>query len=442
MTANPESGRNRLILCFDGTWNTPEDHTNVFRLYAAIPDRSSGCPDQLKFYDEGVGTSLGTKISGGAFGLGLDENMLKGYCWLIQHYQPGLGRPKLVELPATVISEPPGPPVVEPGPQSFEDGDQIFAFGFSRGAFTARSLSGMINRCGILRLDGFATPAAVTTDHPLIRQAWNLYRKTLDGAQADGRKIPTRNLAECEAFRQQHAWVPKVRFVGVWDTVGALGVPAFNGTNLPFSPARFRFHDTSLGRVIDNGYHACAIDENRPDFAVTLWSAKSHPGQQVEQRWFPGAHANVGGGYEDDTLPDPPMKWLAERAIACGMEFRKDFLGTDPNRCAMALPRDFELMGNEYLAPVRDSYKEFAYGLYAPLSDLKALLGGGHFDGRLYRPMLIYGINEVIDDSATLKLSRDSDYHPPNLAHAGRDDLNAAEIRRLDNPAATYGEGE
>lgn len=427
MTEPLKPGQNRLILCFDGTWNTPEDHTNVFRLYAAIPDQSTGCSQQLKFYDEGVGTTFDTRITGGALGLGLGENVLKGYCWLIQHYRPSAGadgQPLVIEEQAD-----PG----EPAAQLFHDGDHIFSFGFSRGAFTARSLAGLVNRCGVLKRALFAAGEEITPKHPQVQAAWKLYRQDL-GKEAADHGCPTRNLAVCEDFRRDHSWTPKVHFVGVWDTVGALGVPDFNGTNLPFSPMRFGFHDASLSRVIENGYHACAIDENRPDFAVTLWDAVCHPGQQVEQRWFPGAHANVGGGYEDDTLPDPPMKWLCERAIGCGLEFRKDFLASGEGSCAAALPREFELVGNEYLGPVRDSYKEFAGGVYAPLRDFRALLGSGHFNGRLYRPMLVYGCNETIDGSATQKVARDPSYRPPNLTHAGRDDLNDAGNRRLDNP--------
>src|SRR5262249_2714633 len=137
----------------------------------------------------------------------------------------------------------------------------------------------------------------------------------------------------------------------------------------------------------------------------------------------PGAHANVGGGYEDDQLPDPPLKWLADRAIQCGLEFRREFVDAG---CTMVLPRDFELTGNEYLGAVRDSYKEMAYGIYAGISVIKALFKN-KTNGRWYRPMLVYGVNEMIDETATLKVARDSDYRPPNLAHVGRDDLNGAD---------------
>src|SRR5204862_7111833 len=129
-----------------------------------------------------------------------------------------------------------------------------------------------------------------------------------------------------------------------------------------------------LGRVIDYAYHAVAIDECREDYKVTLWSSKKPDTKVVEQRWFSGAHANVGGGYEDDLLPDPPLKWIAEcaRQQDVGLEFSDAFkirLGQVPT-CSTALPQDFELRGDEYLSPVRDSYKEFMGGLYRGLRAL------------------------------------------------------------------------
>ncbi|MGH7962276.1 MAG: phospholipase effector Tle1 domain-containing protein [Candidatus Binatia bacterium] len=111
----------RLILCFDGTWNTPEDQTNVSRIYAAIADQHAGCGSQLKFYDPGVGTSTGSRLRGGVLGRGLDNNLLEGYCWLINEYQPSAAVP---------------PPEPEADGEVFEAGPDIFIFGFSRGAYT------------------------------------------------------------------------------------------------------------------------------------------------------------------------------------------------------------------------------------------------------------------------------------------------------------------
>ncbi len=131
-------------LCFDGTWNTPEDQTNVSRMYAAIADVHANCADQRKFYDPGVGTVVGTKLTGGALGWGLDDNILLGYAWLINEFPTPQGGP------ATFV---------EADGQRFHAGPDIFILGFSRGAYTARSLAGLINRCGLPRRELFREQA-------------------------------------------------------------------------------------------------------------------------------------------------------------------------------------------------------------------------------------------------------------------------------------------
>lgn len=402
MAQSDASPAKRLILCFDGTWNTPEDQTNVSRIYAAISDQHSGCPDQLKFYDPGVGTSNGSKLTGGALGWGLDANVLQGYCWLINEYVAA------------------GQAAPESDGESFADGPEIFIFGFSRGAFTARSLAGLLNRCGLVKREKIDRRRVSPTsnvydtraipDSPVVKAAWTLYQKAFDG-EGESRLRP-----ECVEFRKANCIPVKVKFLGVWDTVGALGVPALSNTL--FARVKYGFHDTSLGRIIENAYHAVAIDEQREDYQVTLWSAQHpHGTKEVEQRWFPGAHANVGGGYRDDLLPDPPLKWIAQMAVKHGLEF------TDQQQMAAgklvsccALPQDFQLRGDEYLSPVRDSYGEFLNGAYKVVRSITT-------QGRYYRPMLVQGVNETIDESAHMKWAADPRYRPVNFAFAGRSDF-------------------
>jgi hypothetical protein len=200
----------------------------------------------------------------------------------------------------------------------------------------------------------------------------------------------------------------KVKFVGVWDTVGALGVPMFSKSIL--ARTRYGFHDTALGRVIENAYQAIAIDEGRQDYDVTLWDKKRET-QHVEQRWFPGAHANVGGGYQNDRLPAPPLKWICDRGIESGLEINDAFkvkLGQVP-ACMAALPEEFKLRGDEHLSPVRDSYAEFMYGAYRVLRGLV-------LRGRYQRRMLVDGVAETIDETARMKWEADATYRPENLA--------------------------
>ena len=394
--------RGRLVVCFDGTWNTAEDQTNVSRLYAAIGDRDAGCRGQLKFYDEGVGTVVGERVRGGTLGRGLDRNILEGYCWLVNNYH---------QKGETWKEE------SRYGEDPVEGPDDLFLFGFSRGAFTARSLGGMVNRCGILKKDLFRERGGrrlVKPDDPIVQQAWALYRTEIEAppyANATSRDAP-----ECVDFRRKYSTPDDglaIKFLGVWDTVGALGIPR-SVDKLGLNRGKYEFHDTGLGKVVENAFQAVAIDENREEYDVTLWTSK-HPHQTVEQRWFPGAHSNVGGGYEDDTLPDRPLTWIAEEAAKRGLLFVQTGVPADIEspRCSAALPEEFKLRGDEHLSPVRDSWGDMGYGLYKAVKLFR----------RYFRPIQLKGVNETIDESARMKWSTDPLYRPYNLAHAGRADL-------------------
>ena len=383
----------RLIVCFDGTWNTPEDNTNVLRIFQAIADQQSGALDQLKFYDPGVGTDRRSMLSGGLFGLGLDANILQGYVWLCRNFAP----------PASGAGAVAGP--------------EIYIFGFSRGAFTARSLAGLIGRCGLVKRDQFArdelaSEAAMQASAP-VQEAWRLYRKSTDAG---------RNDSEIASFRQKSSHDVRVRFIAVWDTVGALGIPTLRTAALPVRSATYAFHDLNLSPIVDAAYHAVAIDEQREDFNVALWK-ECAPEQRdkVEQRWFPGAHSNIGGGYQDDRLADISLAWIANKAAENGLRFMMR-PWTDISKSVAAAPADdaearlppyLQVEGDEYEDVVRDSYGEFVYGFYN--LGRRALLRG-----RYFRPMLARGVNETIDPSARAKWAADPDYRPRNLAVAGR----------------------
>lgn len=284
----------RLAVFFDGTWNTPESGTNVSTVHERIAGHGSDGLEQRRYYHAGVGTSWHGKLIGGAFGYGLSENIRTGYTWLSQNFAPG---------------------------------DEIFVFGFSRGAYTARSLVGLVRKCGVLK-----SP----TDE-LVQQAYEIYRERND--TADG--------PEAVAFRAAHSHETRVRFVGVWDTVGSLGIPM---TGLKLAPFRsyYKFHDTALSKIVDYAYHALAIDEYREDYAPTLWTETKPENLEVEQRWFIGAHCNVGGGYKNDPLCRVPARWLQDRAAAAGL----------------AMNSLIALDGSEWKTDPRNSFKEFMWGLY------------------------------------------------------------------------------
>jgi uncharacterized protein (DUF2235 family) len=225
---------------------------------------------QVAYYDQGVGTgNVLDRLTGGAFGAGLEENIHDAYRFLLSNY---------------------------------ELGDEIFLFGFSRGAYTARSIAGMIRKCGILRRDQIHR----------YREALALYRSE----HHPDSEVPVRFRRECSLAGEE---IIPIRFVGVWDTVGALGIPL---SWLRWLTRRdHQFHDTELSRAVQSAYHALAIDERRRPFAPTLWSYRPKTGQTVEQTWFCGAHSDVGGGYAERGLSDIALGWMKAKARQEGLVF-------------------------------------------------------------------------------------------------------------------------
>ncbi|HQU74468.1 MAG TPA: DUF2235 domain-containing protein [Calditrichia bacterium] len=267
----------RLIVCSDGSWYTPDlkDRgvycpSNVVKIARTIAPMAGDGTPQIVFYDQGVGTDWGMdRITGGAFGRGLSKNIQDAYRFLVHNY---------------------------------ESGDQIYFFGFSRGAYTVRSCTGMIRNSGLLHKRHAGK----------IQQAFDLYRSK-DVHPDDP---PARE------FRERYAREVRIHFIGVWDTVGALGVPLW-GLNA-LTRRYHEFHDVQLSRSIDNAFHALAIDEKRKAFRPTIWETKEVEYQRVEQAWFPGSHANVGGGFVDAGLSDQALKWMMDRATQCDLEFEAD----------------------------------------------------------------------------------------------------------------------
>lgn len=267
----------RIVVCSDGTWNDPEkpDPTNVLRVARGIAPRD-GDVEQVVFYDWGVGT-YHDRVGGGAFGVGLEKNVQDGYRFIVQNYAPG---------------------------------DRIYLFGFSRGAYTVRCLAGMLNNCGILKREHAAR----------IPQAFRLYK---NGSQ-------TPSSPRSESFRRELAYGPgrgRVDFLGVWDTVGALGIPT---RALAFVEKPDLFFDPEIGSNVRVGRHAVSLDERRGDFVPTLWGEKV--GVDVREVWFAGVHSDVGGGYaptpKGRVLSDIPLAWMAreagkaEQSGAAGLQFR------------------------------------------------------------------------------------------------------------------------
>jgi uncharacterized protein (DUF2235 family) len=266
----------RLVVCCDGTWKAAEAKapTNIVFISRSVLPVGRDDVSQPVFYDPGVGTgTLVDRISGGAFGRGLSDNIKDAYRWLIYNYSAG---------------------------------DQIYVFGFSRGAYTARSLVGLIRKCWLLH-----KPHA-----DLLPEAYRIYRLRDDTADSE----------EAGEFRVKHCRQIDVHFLGVFDTVGALGVPLAGLRGLTLR--RYRFHDPRLSSIVKHAYHAVAIDERRKPFRPTLWETRPGITQTVEQVWFTGVHSDVGGGYPERGLSDVALRWMIDRAGHAGLDFDERYLGT------------------------------------------------------------------------------------------------------------------
>jgi uncharacterized protein (DUF2235 family) len=276
----------RLVVCSDGTWNSRDaadedgrDLTNVARLANAIAERGTDGAAQEVYYHPGVGTGWWwDRVTGGAFGAGLSRNVQACYRWLVDRYEPG---------------------------------DQLYLFGFSRGAYTARSLVGFIRNCGVLRREHKAR----------IDQAYAFYR---DRAPE---KHPRSALAARFRAQYAHPGQVSIKCVGVWDTVGSLGVPT-SGPVGWLTRRRYGFHDVTLSSWVEHAFHALAIDERRKPFAPSLWQVsdaerkKPDFKQRIEQVWFPGVHSNVGGGYPDARLSDLTLAWMLGKVGDCGLALK------------------------------------------------------------------------------------------------------------------------
>ena len=280
----------RLIVCCDGTWNTPDQEengvpapTNVFKLFNALA-KSDGDIEQRKYYQAGVGSEGGTfdAILGGAIGKGISRNIQDAYQWLGSNY---------------------------------EEGDEIYLFGFSRGAFASRSLGGFLGK-GLLDLRDVSYSEAGSR----VKKAYEKgYRR---------KKSSIADWAEPDWLFFNDKKATPIHFVGVWDTVGSLGVPDdLEVLNVLEKKENWRFHNTELGDYVTHARHAMAIDEVRSSFTITRWSnAQTHDG--IKELWFPGCHCDVGGGYSVCDLSNGALLWMMNESEGVGLKFRDGVANT------------------------------------------------------------------------------------------------------------------
>ena len=322
-----------IVFCADGTWNNPnedenQDHTadptNVYKLFTALDGALSpesllladeqekalmegGATTQIAKYIHGVGDSRNPiiQLMGGAFGAGIISRIVRGYTFISRNFSPG---------------------------------DRITITGFSRGAYTARALAGLIASQGLL-------DATITSDKETAyrcgAEAWYRFRQatvTNPFSLAHLAEI----VSDLPAFLSQDSltdadFVPvgQIMAVGVWDTVGAMGFPDYASGGK--REDAFKFADTKLSAKVQHGFQAVALDERRSDFSPTLWD----PDDRILQVLFPGAHGDVGGGYPADHhengLSDAALEWMQGQLAQVGVRFKTGWVvGIQPDTSGTA----------------------------------------------------------------------------------------------------------
>lgn len=296
----------RLIVACDGTWNDSNDlskngkiavPTNITRLSRAIKAVSQDGVQQIVDYHSGLGTE-GTKFSrflGGATGKGLAENVREAYSFLANNYHHG---------------------------------DEIFLLGFSRGAFTARSIGGLIGEMGLLTKKGLHSLPEVYSDfqHRHDESYIPAYpdlpfpRKPSASDPRYAQELERRGLTRLD--------IP-IKVIGVWDTVGSLGIPRIGflqraGLQMRQSRAT-TFYDTKLSHCVENAFQALALDEQRSSFSPAVWEKPEGNRTTLRQVWFPGAHANVGGGYDDQQIANISLAWMMSQ-LEPFLDMRDEYL--------------------------------------------------------------------------------------------------------------------
>lgn len=319
----------RLVICCDGTWNTPASGipTNVVHIARAIQPQAFDGAQQIVFYQRAGDGTLPDSFQDGRLGAAIDRHIQDAYRFLVHNYNPG---------------------------------DELWFFGFSRGAYTARSLIGLLRNAWLLKKEHAGR----------IPEAYHIYR-TIWGPDA----------SNAVNFRQPYCQKTGFHFLGVWDTVGYPGIQ-----RQPFSVARGHrhgFHDTCLSEQVENAYHALAIDERRQSCAPILWQTR--PGRnRTEQCWFSGVHGDIGGGYPEAGLANIALRWIAGKAAASGLDLNQNYLNqvyTEHNR---------EILHNSYR-------------------------GASKAMGSKRRAIGVTNRDETLHPSAEQRYLRNGQYRPANL---------------------------
>ncbi|PHH84150.1 hypothetical protein CDD83_2401 [Cordyceps sp. RAO-2017] len=310
--------KKRLIVCCDGTWmNSAYGYvkpgllngrgglqvpSNVTRISRCFKRRCADGTLQIINYESGVGSGSNVldSITGGAFGVGLAERVREAYSYLCANYR---------------------------------DGDEIFLVGFSRGAFTARSVAGLLANLGLLTREG------VEHFYPIFKDMQNWinddYRDPFPDVPFSDKPTGPDAAAEYRArlerikytrVRQRNGHLITVKAVCVWDTVGSLGIPRITWLEkLGIYPDNdeYKWHDTALSDRVENAFQALALDETRAPFGPALWERprKAKLKTDLRQIWVPGNHGNIGGGWDDQGIANSTLAWMMDQMASVGVEF-------------------------------------------------------------------------------------------------------------------------
>lgn len=329
--------KKRIVICADGTWSRPEidihkdKPTNTLKIARAIKPYGDDQHPQQVFYDWGVG-SYTDPILGGAIGQGMHKNIMDNYRYIVQNYSPG---------------------------------DELFLFGFSRGAYTVRSLSGLINNCGIIK-----RPYAQR-----IQQAFDHYKNITSPFSPQGE--------ESIRFREQFSHASReIQFIGVWDTIGSMGIPM---SFLGLFDDSDEFYNTKIGGNVVYARHALAIDEHRSDYKPTIW--KPLGSTNLKQVWFAGSHSDIGGTYvadcDTDLLSDISLTWMIKQAQHAGLTIEQHLSDN-------ARPHP--------LAPIHDSRRRFY-----------------RMKKKYHRPIVNDEAHTLIHKTVKERWDQDPQYRPHNL---------------------------